>query len=66
MGAAATHLIGKLQQNIPSAGENAAGTAEEIINSEKPVEKGVETILNNSKSARKLLNGLLQSIPAKE
>jgi hypothetical protein len=66
MGAAATHLIGKLQQGIPSAGENAAGTAEEIINSEKPVEKGVEAILNNSKSARKLLNGLLQSIPAKE
>ena len=66
MGAAAARLIDKLQQDIPAAGEDAASTAEEIINSDKPVEKGVEAILNNSKSARKLLNGLLQSIPAKE
>ena len=64
--AATTRILSKLQQSIPATGENAAGTAEEIINAEKPVEKGVEAILNNSKSARKLLNGLLQSIPAKE
>ena len=66
MGAAAARLIDKLHQGIPAAGEDAASTAEEIINSDKTVEKGVEAILNNSKSARKLLNGLLQSIPAKE
>ena len=64
--AATTRILGKLQQSIPAAGENAAGTAEEIINSEKPVEKGVEAILNNSESARKLLNGLLKGIPAKK
>ncbi len=64
--AATTRIIGKLQQDIPAAGENAAGTAEEIINSEKPVEKGVEAILNNSESARKLLNGLLKGIPTKK
>ena len=66
MSAAATRLIGKLQQGIPAAGENAANTAEEIINSEKPVEKGVEAILENSESARKLLKGLLQNLPTKE
>jgi hypothetical protein len=66
MSAAATRLIGKLQQGIPAAGENAANTAEEIINSEKPVEKGVEAILENSDSARKLLKGLLQNLPTKE
>jgi hypothetical protein len=64
--AATTRILGKLQQSIPAAGENAAGAAEEIISGEKPVEKGVEAILNNSESARKLLKGLLQSIPAKE
>jgi hypothetical protein len=66
MSAAATRLIGKLQQGIPAAGENAANTAEEIINSEKPVEKGIEAILENSDSARKLLKGLLQNLPTKE
>ena len=64
--AATTRILGKLQQSIPATGENAAGTSEEIINSEKPVEKGVEAILNNSESARKLLKGLLKSIPAEE
>jgi hypothetical protein len=64
--AATTRILGKLQQSVPATGENAAGTAEEIINSEKPVEKGVEAILNNSESARKLLKGLLKGIPAKE
>ena len=66
MNAAAARILSKLQEGIPAAGENAAGTAEEIINSEKPVEKGVEAILNNSESARKLLKGLLKGIPAKE
>ena len=66
MNAAAARILSNLQEGIPAAGENAAGTAEEIINSEKPVEKGVEAILNNSKSARKLLKGLLKGIPAKE
>ena len=66
MNAAAARILSNLQEGIPAAGENAAGTAEEIINSEKPVEKGVEAILNNSESARKLLNGLLKGIPAKK
>jgi hypothetical protein len=64
--AATTRILGKLQQDIPATGENALGTTEEIINSEKPVEKSVEAILNNSDSARKLLKGLLQKLPAKE
>lgn len=66
VGAAAARLIGKLQQGVPAAGENATGTVEEIISAEKPLEKGAEAILNNSESAGKLLRGLLQSIPAKE
>lgn len=66
VGAAAARLIDKLQQGIPASGENATGSVEEIINAEKPLEKGAEAILNNSESARKLLKGLLQSIPAKE
>lgn len=58
MGAAASRLIGNLQQGIPAATE--------IIDSEKPVEKGVEAILENSENASKLLKGLLRNLPMKE
>ena len=66
MTAAAAQLIGGLGQDISASGEDAASAAEEIINAEKPIEKGVEVILENSESARKLLRGLLQKIPAQE
>ena len=66
MTAAAAQLIGGLGKDISASGEDAASAAEEIINAEKPIEKGVEVILENSESARKLLRGLLQKIPAQE
>ena len=66
MTVAAAQLIGGLRNDISASGEDAASAAEEIINAEKPIEKGVEVILENSESARKLLRGLLQKIPAQE
>ncbi|MFZ9941587.1 MAG: hypothetical protein ACO3F7_05495, partial [Luteolibacter sp.] len=66
VGAAAAQLIGQLQQGIPEAGENAAAAAEEIINAEKPLEKGLEVILENSDGARNLLKGLLEKLPVEK
>ncbi|MEY5012472.1 MAG: hypothetical protein RLY69_187 [Verrucomicrobiota bacterium] len=66
VGAAAAQLIGQLQQGIPEAEENAAAAAEEIINAEKPLEKGLEVILENSDGARNLLKGLLEKLPVEK